>query len=548
MRPIALVVLAVPALTLAADLRAPSRIDAVTVYLASARVTRLARVELPPGPARVVLEGLPDALDDDSIRVEGRGRARARLFGVTAERVTSADAAAGEARTAEERLQQLQDEDRALEDRAKSAQSRLELVRSLRSTYSEERARNLALRGVSTKEWAEVLSFVGAETASAAGEIRAVDAARRELCKRVAQARADLDKLRAKLGRTTKTLTVEVEADEAGALDLTVSYVVPAAGWTPAWDARLLPGASTMELSFQGSVWQRSGEDWKGVALSLSTAQPGRGLLVPELQPLYLAEAVALRRKAGRGDLAPAAAAAPGGPAREEGKKGDAADETHAATLAQAAVEEGLVSAAFTAPRRADVDGSGQARKVPLARFPLEATIVRTAAPRVDASAYLTAKAVNGTGFPILGGTAAVFVDDQFVGRAPIPATPPGGELEIAFGADPRVEIDRKVLERRRETAGLLSKEHVIRYRTRISVKNRYAAPVALRLLDLVPVSRDEKIEVRILEGTTRSTREDPDRPGVRIYELALAPREERVVELRYEVRSARGVDVAGLE
>jgi hypothetical protein len=53
---------------------------------------------------------------------------------------------------------------------------------------------------------------------------------------------------------------------------------------------------------------------------------------------------------------------------------------------------------------------------------------------------------------------------------------------------------------------------------------------------------------VKILEGTAAPTREDPDRPGVRIHELTLAPREERTLELRYEVRSPRGFPVAGLE
>jgi hypothetical protein len=82
----------------------------------------------------------------------------------------------------------------------------------------------------------------------------------------------------------------------------------------------------------------------------------------------------------------------------------------------------------------------------------------------------------------------------------------------------------------------------------RIEVRNRWATPVAVRLLDLVPVSRDEKIEVELLGGTTAATREDPERPGVRAWELALGPREERVVELRYEIRFPRGFAVTGLE
>jgi uncharacterized protein (TIGR02231 family) len=549
MRPITVLAAVFPVLSAAADLSVPSRIDAVTVYRSSARITRAARVDLTAGPARVLLEGLPDPLDDDSIRVEGKGTSKARVFGVTVERVTAGETAAADARAAEERLERFQDEDRGLEDRVRGAQARLEFVKSLRSTYSEERAKNLAVRGIPAREWSDLAAFVAGETAAAGGEIRKVEAARRDLARKIVQARADLEKVQAKRGQTTKTVAVEVETDRGGSLELALSYVVHAAGWQPIWDARLLPETSTMELSFLGSVWQRSGEDWKGVTLAVSTAQPARGLFVPVLEPLYLQKLEPPRPVAMKHTLSAPAPAMARADVRAEAK-GNLAEEaeSYAVEVAQASVEEGLLSATFTAPRRETVDGSGQARKVPLARFPLKAEIVRTAAPRVEASAFLTAKAVNETGFPLLAGMAGVYVGDEFAGRAPIPATPPGGELELAFGADDRVEVERKVLERRRESAGIISKDEVFRYRVRIAVKNRYAAPVAVKLLDLVPVSRDEKIRVTVLEGTTAPTREDPERPGVRVYELTLGPREERVLELRYEVRFPRGFPISGLE
>jgi uncharacterized protein (TIGR02231 family) len=548
MRPLALAVLAFPVLALATpQLDARSRIEAVTVYRSSARVTRAAKLELPSGPSRIVLDGLPDQLDDDSLRVEGSGTARGRVFGVAVERITFDAAAAADARGAEERLERLQDDDRGLEDRLKAAQARGRFVESLRSTYAEERARNLAVREVSTKEWRDVAAFVERELGEVASEVRRIEVQRRELARRVAQARAELEKVQAKRGRTTKSVAVEVEAEKAGSYELRLSYRVAAAGWAPIWDARLAADAGTMELTFLGSVWQRTGEDWSDVALSVSTAEPARGLYVPRLEPHYLARAEPppqlLRAKRGRAAAGAAPeAAAPAAPAALQ-----EAEDREELVLASATVEDGLLSASFRAARRETVDGSGQARKVSLARFPLRAEVVRTAAPRLEAAAFLTARATNDTGFPLLAGTAGIWVGDEFVGRAALPATPPGGELELAFGADARVEIDRKVLERRRESAGIVAKDDVVRYRVRIAVKNRWAAPVAVKLLDLVPVSRDEKIRVELLDGST-AAREDPERPGVRSWELALAPREERAIELRYEVRYPRGFPVAGLE
>ncbi len=553
MRPLAFLCLVVPTLSLAGPaVNARSRIESVTVYRSSARVLRGARVDLQPGPVRVLFDGLPDQLDDDSLRIEGKGSAKARVFGVTVERVTGEDVAVADARAAEERLQKLQDEDRGLEDRLKAAQARAKFVESLRSTYAEERARNLALREVSTKEWRDVAAFVESELSEVSGEVRRLEGARRDLGRRVGQARADLEKVQAKRGRTTKTVAVEVEAEKVGAFEIALSYAVPSAGWQPIWDARLVPDAGTVELAFLGSVWQRTGEDWSEVALSVSTAQPARGLYVPQLDPRYLVRAepprpvaIAKRGRASGEAAMPSAAPRSAVPsmAMEE-----AEEPKMELTMAQATVEQGLLSATFQAARRETVDGSGQARKVSLARFPLKAEVLRTAAPRVEPAAFLTAKAVNETGFPLLAGVAGVYVGDEFAGRAAIPATPPGGEIELAFGADDRIEIDRKVLERRRESAGLISKDEVYRYRVRIAVKNRYAAQVAVKLLDLVPVSRDEKIRVELLEGTSAPTREDPERPGVRIYELSLAPREEKAIELRYEIRFPRGFPIAGLE
>ncbi|HYQ79924.1 MAG TPA: DUF4139 domain-containing protein, partial [Anaeromyxobacteraceae bacterium] len=494
------------------------------------------------------MRGLPDRLVDDSVRVQGSGTARARVHGVSVERVTAEAAASAEARAAEERLEKLGDEDRALEDREKAARARREFVESLRSTYSEERAKNMAVRGVSAREWAEMVAFVTREGEAAAQESRRAGTARRDLARRIQAARADLAKLQAKRAETTKTVAVELSAERAGTLEVEVSYLVPQAGWRPVWDARLSPEKGTVDLSLSGSVEQRSGEDWSGVRLALSTAQPGRGLQLPELSPRWLEKPrppapVPLPRKVAAEAKAPAAPAA----AMALAEKADEAREPREALEeAPAQLAEGLLSAVFTAPRRESVDGAGRARKVFLSSFSLQGELSRVAAPRADPSAYLAAKAVNGTGAPLLPGPASVFLGDEFVGRAQLPLVPAGGEVKLAFGADDRIKVERQVVERRHETSGLFTKDDVIRYRVRTTVKNLWSKPVTVRLMDLVPVSREEEVKVAILDGTTAPTEpDDPMKPGVKAWALSLEPQKEKVVELRYEVRFPRGMAVS---
>src|SRR4030095_5858559 len=67
-----------------------------------------------------------------------------------------------------------------------------------------------------------------------------------------------------------------------------LSYQLPDAGWRPLYDARLDSEAGHVELAQLGEVQQRTGEDWSGVALTLSTARPAVGAGLPELGSWFL--------------------------------------------------------------------------------------------------------------------------------------------------------------------------------------------------------------------------------------------------------------------
>jgi hypothetical protein len=121
----------------------------------------------------------------------------------------------------------------------------------------------------------------------------------------------------------------------------------------------------------------------------------------------------------------------------------------------QAEASMGLLAATFTAPRRETVDGAGRARTVALARYTLKVAITRTAAPRVDPAVYLTATVQNDTGVPLLPGLARITVGRRAGGAHPHRAHAAGRRAQAGFGADGRIEVERRVLQRAHETAGL---------------------------------------------------------------------------------------------
>jgi len=537
-----------PAVASPAEVSPASRIDAVTVYLISARVTRLAKIDLPAGDIRVRLEGLTDQMIDDSLRVSGAGTAKAQVFGATVERVPHVETIAKEVRTAQEKVTALEEQYRTLEDQIKQANARKEFLDSLRSTYVRERTENLAVRPMDPKEWTNMVEFVGKQYDAVLEQIRKTEIARRELAKQLQAARQELDQIRGKGGLVTKTVAVDLHAERAGAFELAVSYVVPAASWNPIWDARLDAEKQTIALSLYGSALQFSGEDWTDVALAVSTAQPSRGIEVPDLPPQYL-EPI---RPMPPADMPPADVGPRGllrGRADELKAEAMAPAFEEAFASAEAAVTQGLLAATFTAPRRESIDSSGTPRRAFLATFPLKAELTRIAAPKREEQAFLIAKATNESGPVLLAGPVNIFLGDEFTGKTHLPTVPPGDNIKLAFGPDDRVKVERKIIERKHETTGVFSKEELYRYRIRTTVKNLYPTPVTATILDQVPVSRDETIKVTVLDGSTKPTEpEDPTKPGVRSYTFTLQPKTEQVIELGYEVRFPKGQMIGGLE
>jgi hypothetical protein len=90
-------------------------------------------------------------------------------------------------------------------------------------------------------------------------------------------------------------ITVIILADEDGPAELSLTYMVSNAWWTPLYDLRATiahdaKSSTTFQLHYRASVSQSTGEDWSSVALTLSTASPLQGDAIPTLQPEWVSK------------------------------------------------------------------------------------------------------------------------------------------------------------------------------------------------------------------------------------------------------------------
>jgi hypothetical protein len=86
----------------------------------------------------------------------------------------------------------------------------------------------------------------------------------------------------------TSEIIVTVSAKQATTAAFEISYFVRNAGWFATYDLRVEDISSPIDLSFKANVVQNSGEDWKGVKLTLSTGDPTESGVAPELEAWLL--------------------------------------------------------------------------------------------------------------------------------------------------------------------------------------------------------------------------------------------------------------------
>ncbi len=223
--------------------------------------------------------------------------------------------------------------------------------------------------GLEIAKWSEAFEAVGRELAKVADELRVAHIELSEIDEQINALEASN---RSPAGaQPARDVVIDLEAAAPGKAKITVTYQVRGASWRPGYDVRLVTdkGAKAqMELVRRALVRQRTGEDWTGAEIAVSTSRPNRGTKAPDVlterMAFFDAEAMARdRAKFSAQRTAPAreamVAAAPA-PA--------AAPPMRAAVEQEAVLDAGDYEAVFRIPGRIDIPATAASARCVSAR------------------------------------------------------------------------------------------------------------------------------------------------------------------------------------
>ncbi|MFO7675463.1 MAG: mucoidy inhibitor MuiA family protein [bacterium] len=516
------------ALLVALMLGAGSTVDSVVVYPNQVLVVRTARVTV-AGPGRLEFDGLPGALDDNTVRVRAQGM---RLGEVQVARGYQAEPTPA-VRRLKELVERLERELKGLANEADVLKAKEEFLNSVKLGAPELISKELQQGRVSTEAWRGALSFLGGELGAVKARQLALEPERKELEEKLKAAREEYNAARA-ANENRKELRFDYSAD-AGSYDVRISYVIPGtASWAPWYELRARPDRGAVELAYFAKLSQRTGEDWERVKVVLSTTQPVFGQTAPEPRPWYLSLAEALGYRAAK------AMPAPGVMALER----QITDEEFAGDFA-APVETGI-SLQYVIPGRVSLRSGEPAKKLALTQASLPAAFSYYTLPRARDQAFLKGEMVNATGFVFLAGEAGTYVGDEFTGSTWLGAVAAQESTEVSFGVDERVKVSRELVRSFKSKGGLFSNTEKARLAFRLKVENFHPRAATIEVLEQVPVSRQKEVRVKVLRVEPAPLEQDED-TGVYRWRPRLESGAKFEAEVEFEVEYPAGRRVQGL-
>lgn len=291
---------------------------------------------------------------------------------------------------------------------------------------------------------------------------------------------------------------------------------------------------------------QRTGENWQGVRLVLSTSMPQIGLDPPAVPSLLVS---ARDQNMPLIEMSLGIGGGAGGEFKKSGgARGRSLDKSAPASPVWApraeAVDYGITTQ-FIMPGKVDVAKNGEAHRFAIRTVPLEVSPERYIVPSQSDNAYLRAEVKHTGDSVLLAGTAKIFLGPDYLGESSFPLMRQSDSTILNLGIDPNLEVVYETLEDYRDDPGSfsLSSTSTItrRYRASLRLAPGANGMVSVVVEESIPMSSSDSVDVELGEISPNAVANEDamaerKEKGVYQWRFNMHPGESKAVLWGYEL------------
>ncbi|RKY39593.1 MAG: hypothetical protein DRP75_01760 [Candidatus Omnitrophota bacterium] len=151
----------------------------------------------------------------------------------------------------------------------------------------------------------------------------------------------------------------------------------------------------------------------------------------------------------------------------------------------------------------------------------------------------------------LLPGPLNVYFGGRFVGRTYLPEKRAGEEFYLNLGVDRGVRVKwEKIKDKRTETFfGKIKRKTVIRdLAFKINIENLKEKPIVVKVIDTIPVSRTDRIEVKNVKIVPLPKEKNyQGKEGVNLWELQIKPKRKAEINIEFTITYPENEPISGL-
>lgn len=165
--------------------------------------------------------------------------------------------------------------------------------------------------------------------------------------------------------------------------------------------------------------------------------------------------------------------------------------------------------------------------------YELKASFEYFSIPKLDASAYLTAKITDWQELNLLPGEANLFFEGTYLGNSLLDVMNAGDTLKLSLGKDKGVVIKR-TLNKEFSQQKFLGSNKTESRQYEIAIRNNKQQPISIIIEDQLPISTNKEIEIE--KSAYDGGKLDDDTKQIS-WGLDLDPKKETKIQLKYSIK-----------
>ncbi len=470
---------------------ADSDVTHVKLHPQTAVVRREAKVQLPAGQHQILISGLPLDIDATSLILDHPGLDRLSVS-LRDDYPLQVPLISPEQEAAKARVEELELRIAELKQAAALARTST-LAGQVKIDFLSQIGQRDGIGNLSVAQLQDLSDMISVQTQTAKADILAADVQAQDIERGLPALNKDLEKARATLQalslQSEDRMFVALNVVASQAVDTTVelSYLVKhQTRWTPAYDLRL--DSANKTLTFERSVFvsQNTGEDWNDVVLTLATASPSTqsapSVLHPRQARIHDPATLALktRQQLGRSVAADAVLATP---------------VIEPEIASSYSVSEAGVT--YLIPQQVSVATDGGTVQLGLPSIVVPAEVSAQVVPLWDSNAYRMVEITNTSDQELLSSAQTRFyIGTELVGTGGFQGLVANATTKMGFGAIEGLQVKRAILGRSDGEQGVISRSNQRVTQVAITVENLTDRDWPVRVLEGVPYSEQDDLEV----------------------------------------------------